>query len=55
MDGLNHGPFGQKNFFILDGHWPCGPSPAMWGSGAGEGWAVRGAGGGMLDVGSGGR
>ncbi len=20
-DGENHGPFGQKNFIILDGHW----------------------------------
>ena len=25
----NHGPFGEKNFFIPNGHWPYGPSRAM--------------------------
>jgi hypothetical protein len=28
MNGLNHGPFGEKNFFIPNGHWPYGPSRA---------------------------
>jgi hypothetical protein len=23
-DGVNHGPFGEKNFFIPNGHWPYG-------------------------------
>ena len=26
---MNHGPFGEKNFFIPNGHWPYGPSRAM--------------------------
>ena len=26
LDGVNHGPFGEKNFFIPDGHWAYGPS-----------------------------
>jgi hypothetical protein len=25
LNGLNHGPFGEKNFFIANGHWPYGP------------------------------
>jgi hypothetical protein len=29
LNGVNHGPFGQKNFFVPDGHWPYGPSRAM--------------------------
>ena len=30
LEGLNHGPFGEKNFFIPDGHWRYGPGRAMW-------------------------
>jgi len=26
---MNHGPFGEKNFFIPNGHWTYGPSRAM--------------------------
>lgn len=26
---MNHGPFGEKNFFIPNGHWPYGPGRAM--------------------------
>jgi hypothetical protein len=29
LNGLNHGPFGEKNFFIPNGHWLCGPNRAM--------------------------
>jgi predicted house-cleaning noncanonical NTP pyrophosphatase (MazG superfamily) len=70
LNGLNHGPFGEKNFFIPNGHWAYGPSRAMWcrlprrGRAYGPGSprrkcagsvGVRGAGAGMLDVGSTGR
>ena len=44
--GGNQGPFGEKNFFIPDGHWAYDPSREC---------GRTGAGGGMLDVGSGGR
>jgi hypothetical protein len=27
--GQNHGPFGERNFFITDAHWPYGPGRAM--------------------------
>jgi hypothetical protein len=29
LNGVNHGPFGEKNFFIPNGHGPYGPSRAM--------------------------
>ena len=30
LNGVNHGPFGEQNFFIPNGPWPYGPSRAMW-------------------------
>ena len=29
-NGFDHGPFGEKNFFIPNGHWPYGPRRATW-------------------------
>jgi hypothetical protein len=28
LNGVNHGPFGEKNFIIPNGHWPYGLSRA---------------------------
>jgi len=51
LNGLNHGPFGEKNFFITNGHWPYGPSrgdvappgadPLPRSAGTCQGWPMR--------------